>query len=68
MKELAGLPTELFSRPRSRAVSWPNIHPISELLECMKGPVLQIQSCKISMTQGNKISERSPVEDPVLIV
>ena len=47
----------------------PNIYPIYELLECMKGPVLQIQSCRISMTQGNnRISKRSPSEDPVLIV
>ena len=47
----------------------PNIYPIYELLECVKDPVLQSQSCRISMTQGNnRISERSPREDPVLIV
>ena len=46
-----------------------NIYPIYELLEHGKGPVLWIQSCRISMTQGNnRISERSPSEDPVLIV
>ena len=46
----------------------PNIYPISELLEHVKGLVLQIQSCRISMTQGNnRTSERSPSEDPVLI-
>jgi hypothetical protein len=44
-------------------------HPISMMLEYVKGPVLQIQSCRISITQGgNKISKRSPGEDPVLIV
>ena len=31
----------------------PNIYPIYELLACVKGLVLQIQSCRISMTQGN---------------
>ena len=31
----------------------PNIYPINELLEYMKGPVLQIQNHRISMTQGN---------------
>ena len=46
----------------------PNIQPIDELLECMKGLVLQIPSCKISMTQGNnRISERSPSEVSVWI-
>ena len=47
----------------------PNIYSIYELLEHVKGPVLQIQSCRISMTQGNnRISERSPNKDPVLTV
>jgi len=32
----------------------PNIYPICELLEHMRGPVLQSQSCRVSMTQGNK--------------
>jgi hypothetical protein len=42
--------------------------PHHELLEHMKGPVLQIQSCRIPMTQGNnRISQKSPCEDPVLI-
>jgi hypothetical protein len=46
----------------------PNIHPINELLEHMRGPVLQTQSVSISITQGNNmISERSPGENPVLI-
>jgi hypothetical protein len=40
-----------------------------KLLEYVKGPVLQIQSCRTFMTQGNsRISKRSPREDPVLIV
>ena len=44
----------------------PNIYPTSELLECMKGLVLQIQNYRISMTQGNcRISEWSPCEVPV---
>jgi hypothetical protein len=35
----------------------------------MKKPVLQLQNCRISMTLSNNwISERSPDEDPVLIV
>jgi hypothetical protein len=46
-----------------------NIYPIYELLECVKGQALQIQSCRISMTQSNnRMSEKSPSEDPVLIV
>jgi hypothetical protein len=51
----------------SQALS--NIYPIQEFLEHAKGPILQTQSCRISMTQGNNgISERNPGEDPVLIV
>ena len=47
----------------------PNIYPIYELPEFMKEPVLQIQSFRISMTQGNNsISKSSPSEGPVLIV
>lgn len=47
----------------------PNISPIDELLELMEGPDLQIQSCRITMTQGSKrISERSPSEVLVLTV
>jgi hypothetical protein len=46
-----------------------NIYPIYELLEEVEGPSLQIQSCRISMTQGNsRISEKISSEDPVLIV
>lgn len=41
-------------------LSHPNIYPIDELLDHMKGSVLQIQSCSISMTQGNsRLSRRS---------
>ncbi|GAB1287890.1 Golgi pH regulator [Apodemus speciosus] len=45
------------------------IYPICELLEHVKELVLQSQSCRVSMTQGdNRRSERSPSEDPVLTV
>jgi hypothetical protein len=45
----------------------PNIYSIYELLEDVKESALQIQSCRISMRQGNnRISERSPSEHPVL--
>lgn len=45
-----------------------SIYPTDELLECVKGPVLRIPNYRISMVQGNnRISERSPSEDSVLI-
>ena len=35
----------------------------------MKGPVLLFQSCRISITQGNnRITSRSPGEDPILMM
>ena len=41
-------------------LSHSNIYPVDELLECLKEQVLQIQSCRISMTQGNNgIQEES---------
>jgi hypothetical protein len=41
----------------------PNIHPIYALLQHMKGQVLHIQSCRVSMAQGNsRVSKRSPSE------
>ena len=47
----------------------PNIYPIYELLEQVKGQIPQLLSCRNSVTQGhNRVSERSPSEDPVLIV
>lgn len=47
----------------------PKINPICELMEPVKGPVLQNQTCRMSETQGNsKMSERSSSEDPVLRV
>lgn len=47
----------------------PIIDLIYDLLELVKGPVLQIRSCRIFVTQGNnRISERRPCEDLVLIV
>lgn len=37
----------------------PNIYPTYELLERMKGQVLQNQSCRMSMTQSkNRLSQR----------
>ena len=46
-----------------------NIYLIYELLECMTGPNLQIQSCRNSMTQDcNRMSQKSPSEDLVLMV
>ena len=50
--------------------SWPTptYNCIYELLEHMKGLVLQSQSDRISVVQGNnRVSEKSPGEDPVLI-
>lgn len=45
------------------------IYPTYELLELQKGPVLQNQSIRISMTQSNnRISEGNPREDPVVTV
>lgn len=42
-------------------------HPNHELLEKVKGLVLQIQSCRISTIQGNnRISEKKSGEDPGL--
>ena len=47
----------------------PNIYTSHELQEYGKGPFLQIQSYRIFMTwDSNRISERSPGEDPVLIL
>jgi hypothetical protein len=61
-------PVYLLPRPRSRALSGPtpNIYPIDEPLEHMKGWALQIQSCRISMTQGkNRMSKTFAEENPV---
>ena len=50
-------------------MSYPIIYPTDELLEFMKQLVLQIQNYRIFMTKGNSgMSERSPSEDPVLMV
>ena len=52
--KLACRPTQQPPRRKPRALSW---------------PILQIQSYRISMTYGsNRVSERSPGKDPVLIV
>ena len=46
----------------------PKVYSIDELLECLKGPILQTPNYRISMIQGNsRISERSSSEVPVLI-
>jgi hypothetical protein len=44
------------------------IYVIWEWLNCMKGPVLLIQSCRTFMTQGNGITRRSPEEDLILMI
>ena len=47
----------------------PTIYPTYELLDHVKGPGLQNQSCRISTTCGNsRLSEKSPGEDLVLIM
>ena len=50
-------------------VSYPSIYPIYELMEHVKRQGQQIQSYRISMTQGNnRIYQRSPNKNPVWIV
>jgi hypothetical protein len=47
----------------------PNSYPICKLCESMKGPVLQNQRFRTAMIQGkNRILERIPGEDPMLIL
>lgn len=46
-------------------VGHPNIYSIYDLLEPVKRLVLLIQSCRIAITQDNRMSERSPGEHPV---
>ena len=42
---------------------------IHKLMEHVKGLILQNQSCRIFLTRGNnKISERRPGKNPVLVV
>jgi hypothetical protein len=44
----------------------PNISPIYQPLEHMKGFVLQTQNCRVIMTQGNnRISKRNLHKDPL---
>jgi hypothetical protein len=54
MGELVGCPTQIYLKPRSRALIWPNpnIYPIYELLGCVKRQVLQIPSSRIIITQA----------------
>ena len=50
-------------------IAQPKIYIIYEHLGFIKGAVLLIQSCRISMTQGsNRITGRSLGEDPILMV
>lgn len=43
------------------------IYPIDDLLESLKGPVLQIQNYRNSMKQNSdRMSKKSPSEDPEL--
>jgi hypothetical protein len=50
-------------------LAFPNIFTFYELLEYIKGPLLQIQNCRIPMTEDNhRISDRNPDEDLVLRV
>lgn len=59
---------QLLPNSRSRPLSWPTPKSPSTL-EQGKGPSLLIQSCTISMAQGNsKITRRSPCEDLILVV
>ena len=45
----------------------PNIYPMHKLLDCMKEPILHMKNYRIFMAQGsNRMSERSPREDPAL--
>jgi hypothetical protein len=49
-------------------LSHTNIQPFCDLQVYMKVPVLHIQSCRISMAQENRISERSSYEASLLMV
>ena len=47
----------------------PTIYISCEWLGCVKGTILLIQSCRISMTQGkNRTTRRSLSKDPMLMV
>ena len=57
-------------RPSHRALNDPNpnVYPTDELLEHMKGPVLQFQNSRISTTWvNNRISQKSSIVVPVLL-
>ena len=47
--------TTIQAQNQGYELAYSGIHSVYDLLENVKGPVLQIQSCRISMTQGNKI-------------
>ena len=60
---------ELVDQNQGCELAHPNLHPISALLKHVKEPVLQTQSCRISMMQGNNsISKRSPRKGPASIM
>lgn len=47
----------------------PNIYTIDGLLECVNGSIPQNQNYRISITQGNnRMSRKSPNEEPVLLL
>lgn len=49
--------------------AYPNINPICDLLEFVKGLVLQIQSYRISINQGNnRITGSKPYKVPLSVV
>ena len=58
MQELSPFPiwqttrTAVQAQTQRYELACPNIHPIYDLLEYVKGPDPQIQSCRISTTQG----------------
>ena len=56
-------------RSRNQALNWltpTNIYTTDELLDCMRGLVLQTQGCGISITQDSiRVFGRSSCEAPV---
>lgn len=46
----------------------PKIYIIYKQLVFMKGPVLLLQSCRVSMTQCNNRITRNPSEVPILML
>lgn len=46
-------PASTQAQTQGYVLAYPQIHPVYNLLEDVKGLGLQIQSCRISMTKGN---------------